>query len=75
MSQYRLRGERLTEIAAKKGDLTGYAIARRTGLAESTISRLRRGVARPTTESLLAFVRAYDTTIDELVAAEPSAAA
>jgi transcriptional regulator with XRE-family HTH domain len=70
MSQYRLRDDRLTEVAAAKGDHSGYAIARRSGLAQSTVSRLRRGLARPATESLLALVRAYDTTIDELVVAD-----
>jgi len=50
---YRLSGERLARAAADKGDLSGYAIAKRTGLNQTTLSRLRRGMARPATKTLL----------------------
>lgn len=67
MSTYRLRGDRLGEAAAAKGDLTSYAIAKRTGLAESTLSRLRRGVAKPATGSLLILAATYGLTLEELL--------
>ncbi|MFF3060897.1 helix-turn-helix domain-containing protein [Streptomyces sp. NPDC057909] len=67
MTRYHLRSERLRTAAAAKGDLSGYAISKRTGLAESTLSRLRRGLASPTTASLMALARAYDVPIDDLV--------
>lgn len=64
---YRLRAERLREAAAKLGDHTSYAIAKRTGLAQSTIGRLRQGVVRPTTGSLIVLANAYGLTVDDLV--------
>lgn len=67
MPTYRLCADRLREAAAAKGDASSYAIAKRTGLAESTLSRLNRGKSRPTTGSLLILAAAYDLTVDELV--------
>lgn len=67
MPTYRLCAERLREAAAAKGDATSYAIAQRTGLAESTLSRLTRGISQPTTGSLLTLATAYGLTIDDLV--------
>lgn len=67
MPTYRLCSDRLREAAAAKGDATSYAIAKRTGLAESTLSRLRRGLAKPTTSSLLILAATYDLTVDDLV--------
>ena len=75
MPKYRLRGDQLEKVAAAKGDTSGYAIAKRSGLAESTVSRLRRGLARPAAETLVALVTAYETTIDELVSIEPESEA
>ncbi|RLL68167.1 helix-turn-helix transcriptional regulator [Streptomyces sp. Z26] len=67
MLDYRLSSTRLAEVAAAKGDHTSYAIAKRTGVAQSTLSRLRRGVASPATETLLALADAYEVTVEELV--------
>lgn len=67
MIRYRLRTEQLKRAAAAKGDLSNYAIAKRTGLAESTLSRLNRGLASPTTASLMTLASAYDLSIDDLV--------
>lgn len=67
MIRYRLCTERLKRAAAAKGDHSGYAIAKRTGLAESTLSRLRRGIASPTTASLMTLAAAYDLSINDLV--------
>lgn len=67
MSIYLLRSDRLREAAAARGDRSAYAIAKRTGLAESTLSRLRRGLAAPTTASLMKLAHAYDISIEDLV--------
>lgn len=67
MPTYRLCSDRLREAAAAKGDDSSYAIAKRTGLAESTLSRLRRGKSQPTTGSLLILAAAYGLTVDDLV--------
>lgn len=67
MSDYRLRVERLRSAAAAKGDHTSYAIWKRTGVAQSTLSRLRRGVAKPAAETLLTLAAAYELSVDELI--------
>lgn len=73
MSRYRLRSDRLRQAAAEKGDHTSYAIAKRTGLAESTLSRLHRGLARPATSSLLILAAAYDLPLEDLLEADDGA--
>lgn len=67
MTTYRLHTSRLREAAAAKGDRSGYAIARRTGLAESTLSRLRRGIASPATSTLLTLAATYGVAVDDLI--------
>ncbi|MFE9098525.1 helix-turn-helix domain-containing protein [Streptomyces sp. NPDC007264] len=67
MSDYRLRVERLRSAAAAKGDHTSYAIWKRTGVAQSTLSRLRRGIARPAADTLLVLSTAYGLSVDELI--------
>jgi transcriptional regulator with XRE-family HTH domain len=74
MPQYQLRSDRLDEAAAKKGDLSSYAIAKRTGLAESTLSRLRRGLASPATASLMKLSEIYGIPVDELIETAEEAA-
>ncbi|MGW7271764.1 helix-turn-helix domain-containing protein [Streptomyces sp. NPDC054864] len=49
--------------------LTLATLAERTGLTQSTLSRLERGHIRPTLEQLLPLARAYAVPLDELVAA------
>lgn len=67
MSDYRLRVELLCSAAAAKGDLTSYAISKRTGVAQSTLSRLRRGIAKPGADTLLTLATAYELSVDELI--------
>ncbi|WP_432170946.1 helix-turn-helix domain-containing protein [Streptomyces sp. 1222.5] len=67
MSSYRLCSERLQEAAAARGDHSNYAIAKRTGLNQTTLSRICRGVAKPATETLLTLAAAYGLSIDELI--------
>lgn len=66
-SHYRLRVERLRSAAAAKGDHTSYAIWKRTGVAQSTLSRLKRGIARPAADTLLILSAAYGVSVDELI--------
>lgn len=70
MSTYRLRGTLLAEAAAARGDHSNYAIAKRTGLNQTTISRLRRGLAKPATSSLLVLATTYGVTIEDLLERE-----
>lgn len=67
MSSYRLRSARLHEVAAARGDHSNYAIAKRTGLNQTTLSRICRGVAAPATKTLLTLAATYDLSLDELV--------
>lgn len=67
MSTYRLRSDLLVETASALGDRSYYAIAKRTGLAESTLSRLRRGISKPAAETLIALSQTYGMSVDELI--------
>ncbi|NUL03568.1 helix-turn-helix transcriptional regulator [Streptomyces lunaelactis] len=67
MPDFRLCRDRLAQAAAAKGDLTGYAIAKRTGLNQTTISRLRRGIAKPAASSLLVLAATYGVTVEDLI--------
>jgi transcriptional regulator with XRE-family HTH domain len=57
----------LKKQAEKAGDLTDYAIARRTGLQQSTISRLLTEETSPSLASLVRFRTAYRISLDDLV--------
>ncbi|WP_329471717.1 helix-turn-helix domain-containing protein [Streptomyces sp. NBC_01723] len=70
MSDYRLQVERLRSAAAAQGDHSSYAISKRTGVAQSTLSRLRRGIAQPATATLLVLAAAYGVSVDELIERE-----
>ena len=70
MSSYRLRSDRLHEAAAARGDHSNYAIAKRTGLNQTTLSRICRGIARPAAETLLVLSSAYGLSVDELIERE-----
>ncbi|MGQ5579686.1 helix-turn-helix domain-containing protein [Streptomyces sp. ECR3.8] len=67
MSSYRLSSARLREAAAARGDHSNYAIAKRTGLNQTTLSRICRGVAEPATKTLLTLSAAYGVSVDELI--------
>lgn len=64
---YRLRATALRAAAARLGDETGYAIAKRTGLHESTISRLLNGQTRPGSNTLIVLSRVYGISADDLM--------
>jgi transcriptional regulator with XRE-family HTH domain len=67
MSSYRLHNGRLREAAAALGDLTNYAIAKRTGLNQTTLSRVCRGLVKPAAETLLVLATTYGLSVDELI--------
>lgn len=75
MSSYRLRKVRLQEAAAARGDLTNYAIAKRTGLNQTTLSRVCRGVVQPAAETLLTLATTYGLSVDELIDRAPESGA
>lgn len=64
---YRLRVDHLRTAARNHGDATGYAIAQRTGISESSISRILRGTTLPDLRSLLIIASTYGTTVEELI--------
>ena len=74
MSSYRLRTKRLQEAAAARGDLTNYAIAKRTGINQTTLSRNCRGIASPATKTLLTLAATYGLSLDDLVEHQAEAA-
>lgn len=53
--------------AASVGDTTKYAMAKRTGLSPSTITRLIKGFCQPGTETQGKILDVYPLTIDELM--------
>ncbi|WP_224275743.1 helix-turn-helix transcriptional regulator [Streptomyces sp. LS1784] len=64
---YRFDADALIQAAARMGDTTGYAIARRTGLTEGTVSRILAGRRQPKFESAALMARTYETSLDDLV--------
>ncbi|MEV7112396.1 helix-turn-helix transcriptional regulator [Streptomyces anulatus] len=64
---YRLRIQRLREIAAQHGDTSPAVIARTTGIAESSVYRILSGASQPDLISALRIATAYDTTVEELM--------
>jgi transcriptional regulator with XRE-family HTH domain len=61
-------GQRLKRVREQRG-ITLTAVAQRTGISKSTLSRLETGQRRPTLELLLALSSAYRVPLDDLVAA------
>lgn len=74
MSTYRFRADRLATAAEKKGDCSSYAIAKRTGLSQTAVNRIRQGLSEPTVASLVALATPYDLALDDLIEREGLAA-
>lgn len=72
---YRLRINTLRKAAADHGDTTGYAIARRTGIAESSVYRYLAGDAQPDLNSILRAAEAYEVPVESLMERTESLAA
>ncbi|MFF5451821.1 XRE family transcriptional regulator [Streptomyces sp. NPDC012950] len=64
---YRFRIDRLREAAAAKGDTSGYAIARRTDIAESSVYRLLAGASQPDLITALRLGEAYEISVESLM--------
>lgn len=64
---YRFNAERFMAAAKRMGDTSGYAIARRTGLTQSAVSRILAGRRQPTLTSAALMARTYETPLDDLV--------
>lgn len=63
----RLNKTRLAEAAKELGDTTQYQIHKRTGVAESTLSRLWNGLVEPRHSTLKRLARPYPVTASELL--------
>lgn len=61
-------GPRLRDLRRRHG-LTLAALSERTGINESTLSRLEGGTRKPTLELLLPLAEVYSVPLDELVGA------
>ncbi|MFF6940407.1 helix-turn-helix domain-containing protein [Streptomyces lavendulae] len=64
---YRLRTERLRAAAREAGDQSNTAIAQRTGISQSALSRMLRGQSRPLFETILRISRTYGLSHEDLV--------
>src|SRR3954447_25532503 len=63
-------GPRLRRLR-KRREMTLTAVAARTGISKSTLSRLESGQRRPSLELLLPLAETYRLPLDELVGAPP----
>lgn len=61
-------GSRLRQLRSQRG-VTLTALAVKTGISKSTLSRLEMGQRRPTLELLLPLAQAYRVPLDDLVGA------
>ena len=64
---YRLNTDRLRAAAASAGDTSGYAIARTTGIAESSVYRVLNGEAQPDLITALRFAETYQVSVESLM--------
>src|SRR3954451_21325672 len=61
-------GPRLRRLRERR-DMTLTAVAARTGISKSTLSRLESGQRKPSLELLLPLAKAFHMPLDELVGA------
>jgi len=75
---HRLNAASLREAAARAGDTTDYQIAKRSGLARATLSRLVNGRVEPSVTNLMRLASCYRVSAESLIydvaAIEPVAA-
>lgn len=72
---FRLDVSKLLEAAARKGDTRNAEISRRTGIAESSVSRIIRGEAQPDLNSAMRFAEQYDIDLRGVIKRVPIEAA
>lgn len=63
----RLNIEHLEQAAAAVGDLSRYAIAKRIGVSQSTISRLANGECLPSARTQRLIMKTYKIAHDDLI--------
>jgi transcriptional regulator with XRE-family HTH domain len=68
---FRLDVPKLLEAAKRHGDKHNAAIARRTGIAESSVSRILRGEAQPDLNSAMRFAEQYDLDLRAVIKRVP----
>lgn len=68
---FRLDIPKLLEAAKARGDNHNAAIARRTGIAESSVSRILRGEAQPDLNSAMRFAEQYDLDLRRVIKRVP----
>ncbi|MCX5209704.1 hypothetical protein OG689_10460 [Kitasatospora sp. NBC_00240] len=74
MPRRRLNVQNLFDAAAEAGDETAYSIAKRTGLAQSTMHRLTKGKCQPCAATQDLFLDTYSIPFDKLMTADRAAA-
>ncbi|MFE2407087.1 helix-turn-helix domain-containing protein [Kitasatospora sp. NPDC059408] len=57
----------LREAAALAGDTTDYRIAKRSGLARATLSRLVNGRVEPSVTNVMRLAKCYGVTVESLL--------
>lgn len=68
---FRLNVAKLREVATDAGDITGYKIHIRTGIAESSVYRYLSGESQPDLNSAMRLVEAYDLDIRKIMQRVP----
>jgi transcriptional regulator with XRE-family HTH domain len=68
---FRLDIPKLLEAAKRHGDKHNAAIARRTGIAESSVSRILRGEAQPDLNSAMRFAEQYGIDLRDVIKRVP----
>jgi transcriptional regulator with XRE-family HTH domain len=72
---FRLDVSKLLEATKTRGDTSNAAIYRRTGIAESSVSRILRGEAQPDLNSAMRLAEAYDIDLRQVIKRVPIEAA
>jgi ribosome-binding protein aMBF1 (putative translation factor) len=72
---FRLDATKLLEAAKAHGDHSQASIARRTGIAESSVSRILRGEAQPDLNSAMRLAEQYDIDLRSVIKRVPIEAA
>lgn len=67
----RIDEPKVRALAAQAGDESQYAIARRTGLNEATVSRALNGLSSPRYKTLLTIARSYGVTVEDITDNDP----
>lgn len=68
---FRLDVAKLLEATRTRGDITGAAIYRRTGIAESSVYRILNGETQPDLNSAMRLAEAYDIDLRTVIKRVP----